>query len=164
MASPLRSLTLLALFGTLPATAFAQTARKTCPGGKRPGISGCVDATPQLRLTETAAAKQPSPKPVPRPDPELSAERAKPTPLERQSRTLLTLELKRLEAMLKNTPERSPDFPIVLRRLADGYAELEALAERERAKAQAAADDAERAARDAPEPKRKLIRGTGTIL
>jgi hypothetical protein len=160
----LRTLVLFASIAAVSPHASAQATRKACAGGKRPGISGCVDATPQLRLTEAAAVKQPAPKPVPKPDPALAAERAKPSPLERQSRTLLIQELKRLELVLKETPEASPDFPIILRRLADGYAELEALAERERAKAQAAADDAERAAREAPEPKRKLIRGTGTIL
>lgn len=165
MVAKLRTFAALVLFGSgLAAPAFAQAAKKACPGGKRPGIAGCVDATPQLRLTEAAVAKPPAPKIVPRPDPALSAERAAPTPLERQSRTLLVQELKRLEAMLKTTPERSPDYPIILRRLADGYAELEVVAERERAKSQAAADDAERAEREAPQPKRKLIRGTGTIL
>ncbi|HWP08172.1 MAG TPA: hypothetical protein VNN72_20660 [Polyangiaceae bacterium] len=121
-----------------------------------------MDASPQARLTEAATAKPPAAKPVPKPDPELSAARAKPTPLERQSRTMLIQELKRLEALLQKTPEGSPDFLILLRRLGDGYAELEVLAERERAKAQAAADDAERAARDTP--KKKLVRGTGTVM
>ena len=165
MAPSLCSLVVLTSIGVLATPARADVApKKACPGGQRPGISGCVAASPQARLTEAAAARPPATKPVPKPDPELSAARAKPTPLERQSRTMLIRELKHLEALLQKTPEGSPDFLILLRRLGDGYAELEVLAERERAKAQAAADDAERAARDAPAPKRKLIRGTGTVM
>jgi hypothetical protein len=52
---------------------------------------------------------------------------------------------------------------VVLRRLGDGYAELERLAERERAEAQAAADDAERAEHAAPK-RRLLPRGSGTVM
>ncbi|HEX5100231.1 MAG TPA: hypothetical protein VFV94_12055 [Polyangiaceae bacterium] len=163
MVPRLRSLALCASLVSLPSGARADVApKKMCPGGQRPGISGCVDATPRARLTEAATAKPPATKPIPKPDPELSAARAKPMPLERQSRTMLIQELKRLEALLQKTPEGSPDFLIVLRRLGDGYAELEVLAERERAKASAAADDAERAAREAP--KKKLVRGTGTVM
>jgi len=163
MALLLRSLSLVASIVGLSSNARADVAPKTsCPGGQRPGISGCMDASPRARLTAAAAAKPPATKPVPKPDPELSAARAKPTPLERQSRTMLIQELKRLEALLQKTPEGSPDFLILLRRLGDGYAELEALAERERAKAAAAAADAERAAREAPKP--RLIRGTGTVM
>ena len=163
MLPPLRSLVVGVSLVALTSSARADVApKKTCPGGQRPGISGCVDASPQARLTEAATAKPPAAKPVPKPDPELSAARAKPTPLERQSRTMLIQELKRLEALLQKTPEGSPDFLILLRGLGDGYAELEVLAERERAKAQAAADDAERAARDTP--KKKLVRGTGTVM
>jgi hypothetical protein len=162
MALLLRSLLLVAPVVALSSSARADVALKnTCPGGQRPGISGCMDASPRARLT-AAAAKPPASKPVPKPDPELSAARAKPTPLERQSRSMLIQELKRLEALLQKTPEGSPDFLILLRRLGDGYAELEVLAERERAKADAAAADAERAAREAPKP--KLIRGTGTVM
>ncbi len=72
------------------------------------------------------------------------------------------LELRRLEAVLASTPERSPDYPVMLRRLAEGYVELEMLAERERARAQAAADDSARAARETP--KQKLRRGEGTLM
>lgn len=163
MVPALRSLVLSASLAAFTSSAHADVApKKTCPGGQRPGISGCLDTTPRARLTEAATAKPPAMKPVPKPDPELSAVRAKPLPLERQSRTMLIQELKRLEALLQKTPEGSPDFLLVLRRLGDGYAELEALAERERAKASAAAGDAERAAREAP--RKKLIRGTGTVM
>jgi hypothetical protein len=105
-----------------------------------------------------AAAKS-----VPRPDPALSAARAERLPLEHQSRVFLMRELARLEALLKSTPERSPDHPLLLRRLGDGYAELERLAERERAEAQAAAEDAERAERQPPKRKPRP-RGSGTVM
>jgi hypothetical protein len=83
--------------------------------------------------------------------------------LARQSRVFLMRELTQLESMLSRTPERSPDFPVILRRLAEGYAELEMIAEGERAAAQAVADDLARAAREAP-PKPKARRGSGTVL
>ena len=90
-------------------------------------------------------------------------ERAKTPPLEHQRKALLIRELQQLEAMLERTPEKSPDQLIIVRRLAEGYAELEAIAERDRAKAQAAADAIARAERKAPRPKPKK-RGQGTIL
>jgi len=68
--------------------------------------------------------------------------------------------------ILARTPESSPDHMSIIRRLAEGYAELESIAERERARAQAAADDLERAARAAEKtPARKSKpRGSGTVM
>jgi hypothetical protein len=75
-------------------------------------------------------------------------------------------ELLRLESVLRSMPLNAPDRPLVLRRLAEGYAELETLAERERARASAAAEAAEKLAEDGqpkPLPARPK-RGTGTLL
>lgn len=72
-------------------------------------------------------------------------------------------ELLRLESVLKGMPKDAPDRPSVLRRLAEGYAELERLSERERAKASAAAEAVERSQKETrpPAPKR---RASGTVL
>jgi hypothetical protein len=47
-------------------------------------------------------------------------------------RTLLIQELEGLERLLRVTPKKSPDRPRLLRRLAEGYAELAALAARDK--------------------------------
>jgi hypothetical protein len=126
--------------------ALAQVA---CPPGQRPSLSGCVDGSSNARARgavgpETKAAL----KRVPKPDPALALERARPSARERASRRLLMGELLRLESVLRSMPLNAPDRPLVLRRLAEGYAELETLAERERARASAAAEAAEKLARD----------------
>jgi hypothetical protein len=54
------------------------------------------------------------------------------SPLERQSRKLLLGEIQRLEALLRVTHPKSPDRAQLVRRIAEDYAELAALAERDR--------------------------------
>jgi len=81
-----------------------------------------------------------------------------------KSRNLLIQELARLESMLKTTPPSSPDHPVILKRLADGYAELEVIAESDRAKSQAAADAAEEIARETEKKRKPKKRGQGTML
>jgi hypothetical protein len=75
-------------------------------------------------------------------------------------------ELLRLESELRGMPLNAPDRLLVLRRLAEGYAELEMLAERERARASAAAEAAEKLSKDTPQkpPPARRERGTGTLL
>jgi hypothetical protein len=161
-----RSLT-VAVLSLAAGSALAQTSRNACPAGQRPSLSGCVDGSSQakVRLRPGAEPKATGPKPVPKPDPAVIVERAKPNPREMQSKVLLIRELAQLEAMLERTPEKSPDHLIVVRRLAEGYAELEAISERERARSQAAADELERQAKDAQKEKKTPVkRGTGTIL
>jgi hypothetical protein len=154
------------LISTTAGSAAAQTSRTRCPPGQRPSLSGCVDGSSQARARATpeAKAKPPAAKPVPKPDPEFAAARAKPNFYVNKQKELLVQELIRLESMLKKTPENSPDHPVILRRLAEGYAELEMLSERERAKSQAAADALEQAARDAEKAKKPKKRGSGTVL
>ena len=154
------------LISTTSGSAIAETSRTRCPAGQRPSLSGCVDGSSQARARATpeAQAKPKGPKPVPKPDPELAAARAKPSFYEAKQEQLLIRELIRLEAMLEKTPENSPDHPVILRRLAEGYAELEMLSERRRAKSQAAADVLEEAARDAEKAKKPKRRGSGTVL
>jgi len=128
---------------TLSVAAFAQTRARARP-----------PATPAATV----------PKVAPPPDPAFTLDR-KPPLLVRKSKELLIRELAQFERMLAQTPERSPDFPMLLRRLAEGYAELEAKAERERAAAQAAADAIAEAERKAPREKpRPQMPGTGTVM
>ena len=54
---------------------------------------------------------------------------------QKQSTRLLMRELNRLERLLAVTPKRSPERSQIIRRLADGYAELEQLAAVERMRA-----------------------------
>jgi hypothetical protein len=56
--------------------------------------------------------------------------------LPKRSRRLLVLELSRLERLLAATPKKAPERPRLIRRLAEGYAELAALAAHERAVAE----------------------------
>lgn len=148
------------LFAVTPAIA-----EPSCPPGQRPSLSGCVDGSAHTRARNApdAARGASSAKRVPKPDPALAIERARPSSLERASRQLLMAELLRLESVLKNLPKNAPDRPIVLRRLAEGYAELERWSERERARASAAAEAIERLQKETrpPAPKR---RGSGTLL
>jgi hypothetical protein len=53
--------------------------------------------------------------------------------LSTRSRDLLVLELSRLERLLAVTPKNSPERSRMIRRLAEGYAELAALVAREKA-------------------------------
>lgn len=55
---------------------------------------------------------------------------------QKQSTRLLMRELTRLERLLAVTPKRSPERVRIIRRLADGYAELEQLAAVERMRAE----------------------------
>lgn len=55
---------------------------------------------------------------------------------QKQSTRLLMRELNRLERLLSVTPKRSPERARIVRRLADGYAELEQLAAVERIRAE----------------------------
>jgi hypothetical protein len=154
------------LISTVTGSAIAETSRTRCPAGQRPSLSGCVDGSSQARARPTpeAQAKPKGPKPVPKPDPAATVARAKVGWGETKTKQLLIQELIRLEAMLEKTPENSPDHPVILRRLAEGYAELEMIAERERAKSQAAADVLEQSARDAEKAKKPKKRGSGTVL
>ena len=158
---------LFVLISSISSGAVAkEKSRSRCPTGQRPSLSGCVDAgaPARIRTRSEAQAKPAAQKPVPRPDPALAVDRAERPPLELQKKHLLIRELARLESVLRQTPETSPDHPILLRRLAEGYAELEMLAERERASSQAAADALERAAKEAERAKKPKPRGNGTVL
>jgi hypothetical protein len=64
--------------------------------------------------------------------------------LELARRSLLMQELQHLERIFAVTPRNAPDRPAIIRRLAEGYAELAALSERERLEQEALAESAKR--------------------
>ena len=70
---------------------------------------------------------------------------------QKQSTRLLMRELNRLERLLAVTPKRSPERARIVRRLADGYAELEQLAAVERIRAELKLERAKAEARPGSE-------------
>ncbi|GMV19428.1 MAG: tetratricopeptide repeat protein [Polyangiaceae bacterium] len=73
-----------------------------------------VAAAPPAPLPASATAR----------DPRMAAQRPR-------ARALLVTELQALERLHQATPKSSPDRPMLMRRLAEGYVELEYAAERE---------------------------------
>lgn len=63
------------------------------------------------------------------------------TRLQARGRALLITEISGLERLYKRTPRQSPDRPQLVRRLAEGYVELESAATRDKIKADIDADD-----------------------
>ncbi len=105
--------------------------KKNCGPGRRPGINGCVDATPRARLkpAPTKAASDPKP---PAPDQSMRPPPDERSPAQVAERLLLMQELQQLEALLKTTPKNAPERAAILRRLAETYAELAKRAEYDR--------------------------------
>ncbi len=157
----MRSPTTFALLLASIATATAATTRAkppTCPPGQRPTLSGCASRTPSLRATtqpveKAAVAASASPRHVEAPEAEFRPD----VPLARRSRALLVQEIAGLESLLQETPPKSPDRAGILLRLANDYAELTAIAEREHTlreiEADSARDEMNRAERERARPK-----------
>jgi tetratricopeptide (TPR) repeat protein len=61
-----------------------------------------------------------------------------------RSRALLITEIQGLERLYKNTPKKSADRPQLIRRLAEGYVELESAAVRDKTKAEIEAQDSKK--------------------
>jgi hypothetical protein len=121
---------------------LSSAALATCPAGTRPSIDGCIDGSARARVRSVRSETQterPRAK-LPAPDDKLRVLPSAPRELDRIRYSLLILELQRLEQVLQVTPRKAPDRPILLRRLAEGYAELAALAERTRAQAEIRAE------------------------
>jgi tetratricopeptide (TPR) repeat protein len=66
------------------------------------------------------------------------------TRLQARGRALLITEISGLERLYKRTPRKSPDRAQLVRRLAEGYVELESAATRDKIKADIDADDAKK--------------------
>ena len=152
MRSPPKIALLLASFVT--AAAVTTGAKPpTCPPGKRPTLSGCASTNPSLRATthsveKVAPAGSTSPRRMDAPETQLRPD----VPLVRRSRALLVEEIAELEVLLQKTPSKSPDRAGVVLRLANDYAELTAIAEREHTlheiEADAAREEMNRAERE----------------
>src|SRR6478735_2457477 len=69
--------------------------------------------------------------------------------LQARARALLITEIQGLERLYKRTPKKSPDRPQLVRRLAEGYVELESAAQRDKIAADISAQDAKRKKQDA---------------
>ena len=84
------------------------------------------------------------------------------TRLKARARALLITEIQGLERLFKRTPKKSPDRPQLIRRLAEGYVELESAALRDKTAADIRAQDmkkknpsaASKARRDATQAKK----------
>lgn len=63
-----------------------------------------------------------------------------------RSRQLLVTEIQGLESLFATTPKNAPDRPKLMRRLAEGYVELESAAFRDKTEGQMKADEAKRTA------------------
>lgn len=66
------------------------------------------------------------------------------TRLKARARALLIQEISGLENLYRTTPKNSPDRPQLIRRLAEGYVELEAAANRDKINAEIQADEAKK--------------------
>jgi hypothetical protein len=123
--------------------------KKNCGPGRRPGINGCVDASPRARPAPAPAKPASAPRP-PAPDQGMRPPPDERTPAEAAERALLMRELKQLEALLKATPKDGPERAALLRRLAETYVELARRAELDREVARVRAERAAEAAKTEP--------------
>jgi hypothetical protein len=129
---------------------FAET-KPPCPPGQRPSLEGCVDGSHHAKVRvlqrETKALT------VPKPEVESGIEPPKAKVLELARRSLLLKELQQLESMLRSSPSNAPDRPTIVRRLAEGYAELAAISERQQLEEEMAAEKAARQERESSKAK-----------
>jgi hypothetical protein len=111
-----------------PSTKADPSTKAARCAGKAGAEQGCTGFKPSLR--PSAAAKRAKAR-VSRPpvvDPDFARIFRPETRLGRQSERLLIVEIDRLERLLKSTPPNAPDRAQLVRRIAEGYAELAALA------------------------------------
>ncbi len=94
---------------------------------------------PPVAAPPSAAAQSPAP-----PDPQLNARQIRRALASLRAQPLLIAEIQGLESLLVSTPAGSADRPGLLRRLADGYVELEAVSFRKKIESRMSADVARR--------------------
>jgi hypothetical protein len=124
------------LLTTIGLMCLSSAAWATCPAGTRPGIQGCIDPGARAIVRSVRSETRTPGAKLPAPDDKLRIARSAPRVLEERRKALLILELVRLEKILEVTPQKAPDRPVLLRRLAEGYAELAAIADRTRMRAE----------------------------
>ena len=119
----------------------------TCPGGpkqfdiKKKRSAAFKSAPPPVEKKERKDESKPQ-----NPDVEQSAgfRDARKERLKARARALLITEIGGLERLFANTRKKSPDRPQLVRRLAEGYVELESAANRDKIQAEINADDAKK--------------------
>lgn len=103
-------------------------------------------------MSSAPEAALPAPRAVVPRDPE----RFRPTPpLVVADRRLLMQELRQLEALFAATPTTSPDRPLILRRLAESYADLERSAALDRIRAEVEVERQRNARPSPPAPQQR---------
>lgn len=156
MATPAR-MVLVVLAGVLTAAPSAIGAPDNpCEAGsgakralRRPTIDGCRETAPLSHAPEAAL-------PAPRAAVPRDPERFRPTPpLVAADRRLLMQEIRQLEALFAATPTNSPDRPLILRRLAESYADLERRAAMDRIRAELEVERQRNAKASPPAPPRR---------
>lgn len=142
--------------------AAVQTELASCPAGpRRARVSG--RSTPTLRTTAAAASR--STRPTRPPEPEDPPFEQRKHVLEPRVTALLLREIRGLERLLRGTPRKSPDRAQLLRRLAEGYVELEASARSSKAKNEALARKLakQHKTQEAAQARRAALRASRTI-
>lgn len=125
----------------------AKDALATCPGGKLSTSSG---KKPQVSFKSAPQSVQlkkrgDQTKPV-NPSASMNAAQRdeRRNRLAARSRQLLVTEIQGLESLFASTPKNAPDRPKLMRRLAEGYVELESAAFRDKTEGQIKVDEAKR--------------------
>ena len=125
----------------------AKEALATCPGGKLSTSSGkkpqvSFKSAPQgVQLKKRDEQTKPT-----NPSASMNAAQRdeRRNRLAARSRQLLVTEIQGLESLFGSTPKNAPDRPKLMRRLAEGYVELESAAFRDKTENQIKADEAKR--------------------
>jgi TolA-binding protein len=128
-------------------TQQAKDALATCPGGKLSTSSGkkpqvSFKSAPQgVQLKKREDQLKPT-----NPTASMNAAQRdeRRNRLAARSRQLLVTEIQGLESLFQSTPKNAPDRPKLMRRLAEGYVELESAAFRDKTENQIKADEAKR--------------------
>lgn len=124
---------LLLLTAVLAAAGTSSASPRSCPRGQRPTLTGCESTAPSLHATKPEAAEKTGPATSTSPQrpsaPEVDVRLQ--VSLSHRTRALLVEEIANLESLLKNTSPKSPDRAALLLRVADDYAELTAIAQRD---------------------------------
>ncbi len=125
----------------VPDTAYENL--KACPGGpKQFDVKKKRSAAFSAKPPPREMNKQKDVKPT-NPTEEMAAgtRDMRTTRLKARARALLITEIQGLERLYKRTAKNSPDRPQLIRRLAEGYVELESAAERDKIEAEVKAQD-----------------------
>jgi TolA-binding protein len=125
----------------------AKDALSQCPGGKMEASAGkkpavSFNSAPQaVNLKKRDDQTKPS---VPQTSQQIAQRDERRNRLEARSRQLLVTEIQGLESLYSSTPKDAADRPSLMRRLAEGYVELESAATRDKTELGIKIDEAKR--------------------